>query len=104
MSVSTRGAERWHQPHLFPVRDVHWPRGLAIALTFVVWLMPSVVGVTAATLSGNWIAFAGVAVPGWIPWTWATPKLVRFMITGYEGWDMPRRPQPPTLALVDHEV
>jgi hypothetical protein len=90
------------QPRLFAVDviDRHvWPRRLAITLTIVVWLTPTSVGLVAATVTHNWFVYFG-ATAGWIPWTWATPKLVRFMITGVEGWDPPRE-HSPTLRVLE---
>jgi hypothetical protein len=96
-------ASRGLQPRLFPVDEpAPWPRRLAIPLTLLVWLVPPATGVVTTLITGNGFAFAG-ATTLWGPWTWAAPKLVRFMLTGVEDWELPHRRCPTTLSAVDDD-
>ena len=89
--VDATSASRALQPRLFPVDDpVPWPRRLAIPLTLLVWLVPPVTGIITAAITGNVLAFVA-ATPIWVPWAWTAPKLVRFMLTGVEDWELPHR-------------
>jgi hypothetical protein len=79
------------QTRLFSVDEpATWPRWLAIPLTLFVWLIPAAAGLAATAITGSWLGPLG-AMTLWVPWTWAAPKLVRFMLFGVEDWELPRR-------------
>jgi hypothetical protein len=89
------------QARLFPVAELEpWPRHVAIPLTLLVWLMPAILTLLAAVISGYWAPFFGAAI-GSAPWAWAATKLSRFMITGEDDWELPYRRNPKKLQLVD---
>ncbi len=96
-------ASRAQQPRRFPVEESPpWPRRLAIALTLFVWLIPPATGIITTIIADSGFAIVGAATI-WVPWAWAAPKLVRFMLTGVEDWELPYHRFPRKLSPVDDD-
>jgi hypothetical protein len=89
------GAQRAEQQAtLWPVSDpAPWPRSLAIFLTLGVLLTPAAFGTVMALIAGTYVPIMSAAAFS-VPWAWATPKLVGFMLTGIDDWEYPHHRWP----------